>query len=87
MIWMLWLLLVAALLLAGLMSITRACLAAAARTKPAAAKRLRNNRIRALDALLAQLDALSWALSVCENAARQIRNANQRMTNIVTRVK
>jgi Mg2+/Co2+ transporter CorB len=70
MIWTLWLLLVAALLLAGLMSVTRACLAAAIRTKPAAAKRLRNNRVRALDALLAQLDALTWALNVCENAAK-----------------
>ena len=49
MIWTLWLLLVAALLFAAMMSITRACLATAARTKPAAAKRLRNNRIRALD--------------------------------------
>ena len=70
MIWMLWLLLVAALLLAALMSVTRACLAAALRSKPAAARRLRNNRIRALDTLLAQSDALTWALSVCENAAK-----------------
>ncbi|MFO0994648.1 MAG: transporter associated domain-containing protein [Hyphomicrobiales bacterium] len=70
MIWSLWLLLVAALLLAGLMSITRACLVASIRTKPAAARRLRNNRIRALDALLAQSNALTWALSVCENAAK-----------------
>jgi Mg2+/Co2+ transporter CorB len=70
MIWTLWLLLAAALLLAAMMSITRACLATAARTKPAAAKRLRNNRIRALDMLLAQSDALFWALSVCENAAK-----------------
>ncbi len=70
MIWMLWLLLLAALLLAALMSVTRACLTVAARTKPAAAKRLRNNRIRALDTLLAQSEALAWALSVCENAAK-----------------
>ena len=70
MIWTLWLLLVAALLLAAMMSVTRACLAAAIRTKPAAAKRLRNSRIRALDLLLAQSEALFWALSVCENAAK-----------------
>lgn len=70
MIWTLWLLLFAALLLAALMSVTRACLAAATRSKPAAAKRLRNNRIRALDALLAQSDALSWALNFAENAAK-----------------
>lgn len=70
MIWMLWLLLVAALLLAALMSVTRACLAAALRSKPAAAKRLRNNRVRALDSLLAQSDALSWALNFAENAAK-----------------
>jgi len=70
MIWTLWLLLLAALLLAALMSITRACLAAAARSKPAAAKRLRNNRIRALDSLLAQTEALSWALNFAENAAK-----------------
>jgi Mg2+/Co2+ transporter CorB len=70
MIWMLWLLLLAALLLAALMSVTRACLAAAMRSKPAAAKRLRNNRVRALDTLLAQSDALSWALNFAENAAK-----------------
>lgn len=70
MIWMLWLLLFAALLLAALMSVTRACLAAATRSKPAAAKRLRNNRVRALDTLLAQSDALSWALNFAENAAK-----------------
>jgi Mg2+/Co2+ transporter CorB len=70
MIWMLWLLLFAALLLAALMSVTRACLAAATRSKPAAAKRLRNNRVHALDTLLAQSDALSWALNFAENAAK-----------------
>jgi len=68
--WTLWLLLVALLALAALMSITRACLGAAMRGKPAAAKRLRNMRIRALDHLLAEADALNWALGFCENAAK-----------------
>jgi len=70
MIWTLWLLLLAALLLAALISITRACLAAATRNKPAAARRLRSDRIRALDTLLGQWDALAWALSFAENAAK-----------------
>ena len=68
--WTLWLLLVAMLALAALMSVTRACLAVAARGKPAAAMRLRNERVRGLDELLAQPQSLDWALALIENAAK-----------------
>jgi Mg2+/Co2+ transporter CorB len=68
--WTLWLLLVAMLALAALMSVTRACLNAAARTKPAAAQRLRNERVRGLDDLMAEPQSLDWALALIENAAK-----------------
>jgi Mg2+/Co2+ transporter CorB len=68
--WTLWLLLVAMLALAALMSVTRACLNAAARTKPAAAQRLRNERVRSLDDLMAEPQSLDWALALIENAAK-----------------
>ena len=38
--------------------------------KPAAAKRLRNERIRGLDELLARAQSLDWALAFTENAAK-----------------
>ncbi|MBL8905236.1 MAG: CBS domain-containing protein [Rhizobiales bacterium] len=70
MTWSLWLLLLAALVFAALMSITRACLAAATRSRPAAAGRHHSPRVRALDSLLAQPDALLWALKLAGNAAK-----------------
>jgi Mg2+/Co2+ transporter CorB len=68
--WTLWLLLAATLALAALMALSRACLETAIRARPAAATRLRNERVRALDDLLTRPQSLDWALALVENAAK-----------------